>query len=79
MASEVSGDDPTGIFEPLSPPLQALTDTNRGPIVMVTSIPLIIVAALVVMVKLWTMYGTTRRLGLNDAAIIASIVRYQCV
>lgn len=71
-----AGADVMGIYEPLMPPFHALTDTNRGPIAIVTSIPLIIIATLTVMVKLWTVYGTTRTLGLNDAAVIASAVRY---
>ncbi len=74
MDEQVSGAG-TGIYEPLKPPFQALTDTDVGPIAMVTSIPLIIIAALTVMVKIWTVYGTARKLGLNDAVAIASIVR----
>lgn len=74
MAESVSGDATTGIYEPLKPPFQALNDTNQGPLAMVVSIPLIIIASIVVLVKLWTVYGTTRRLGINDATAIAAMV-----
>ena len=74
MASEVSGDDATGIYEPLMPPFQNLTVTHRGPILMVTSIPLLVIAALIVMVKIWTVYGITKKLGLSEVAIVASVV-----
>ncbi|KAJ9656657.1 hypothetical protein H2198_004776 [Neophaeococcomyces mojaviensis] len=73
MAESVSGDATTGIYEPLKPPFQALNDTNQGPLAMVVSIPLIIIASIVVLVKLWTVYGTTRRLGINDATAIAAM------
>ena len=77
MASEVSGDDATGLYEPLMPPFQNLTPTHRGPILMVISIPLLVVAALTVSVKLWTVYGITRKLGLSEIAIIGAIVSCQ--
>jgi hypothetical protein len=74
MASEVSGDDATGIYEALMPPFQNITTTHRGPVLMVTSIPLLVVAALTVMVKMWTVYGITRKLGMSEVAIVAAIV-----
>lgn len=77
MASEVSGDDATGLYEPLMPPFQDLTAAHQGPILMVISIPLLVIATLTVIVKLWTVYGITRKLGLSEIAIIAAIVSCQ--
>lgn len=77
MASEVSGDDASGIYGPLMPPFQSITATHRGPILMVVSIPLLVIAALTVVVKIWTVYSVTRKLGLSEIAIIAAIVSYQ--
>ena len=77
MASQVSGDDATGIYEPLMPPNQYLAANHTGPILMVISIPLLIVAALTVTVKLWTVYSITRKLGLSEIAIIAAVVSFR--
>lgn len=74
MTESVSGDATSGIFEPLKPPFQALSDTNEGPLIMVVSIPMIAVACLTVLVKSWTAYGTTRRLGVSDATAISAMV-----
>lgn len=76
MASEASGDDATGIYEPLMPPYHPLTDTNKGVVLMVVSIPVLVVSTLIVAVKLWTVYGITRKLGLSEVAIIFSVVGY---
>jgi hypothetical protein len=72
--SSASGDDATGIYEPLMPPYHPLTDNNEGVILMVVSIPVLVISTLIVGVKLWTVYGITRTLGLSEAAIIASVV-----
>jgi hypothetical protein len=63
-----------GINEPLLPPLQSLTPTNRGPLALVTANTLVVITTLTVAVKLWTRYATTRTLGLNDAAMMAATV-----
>ncbi|EXJ65321.1 hypothetical protein A1O7_01662 [Cladophialophora yegresii CBS 114405] len=63
-----------GIYEPLLPPLQDITATNRGPIALATAVTLLIVSTLTVVVKLWTRFATTRSFGLNDAAIIVAMV-----
>jgi hypothetical protein len=41
---------------------------------MVVSIPVLVISTLIVGVKLWTVYGITRRLGLSEVAIITSVV-----
>ena len=70
-----SGDDlPGTIYEPLSPAFHTITPTHKGPIIIVTSVPLLIVATLTVAVRLWTVYSVTRTLGPSEATIIAAIV-----
>ncbi|OCT54487.1 hypothetical protein CLCR_00856 [Cladophialophora carrionii] len=63
-----------GIYEPLLPPLQDITATNRGPVALATAVTLLIISTLTVVVKLWTRFATTGNFGLNDAAIVVSIV-----
>jgi hypothetical protein len=67
-----------GINEPLLPPLQDITATNKGPIILATAVTLFIISALTVIVKLWTRFATTRNLGANDAAILAALVCALC-
>lgn len=69
-----SDDSNTGIFEPLLPPLQDITKTNRGPIALATAVTLIIITTLTVVVKLWTRYATTRNFGGNDYMMMAATV-----
>ena len=63
-----------GLHEPLLPPFHLLTPKNRGPLVLVTGVILVVITTLTVAVKLWTRYATTRSLALNDATIIAAAV-----
>lgn len=69
-----SDDSNTGIFEPLLPPLQDITKTNRGPIALATAVTLIIITTLTVVVKLWTRFATTRDFGGNDYMMMAATV-----
>ncbi|KAJ9606421.1 hypothetical protein H2200_009382 [Cladophialophora chaetospira] len=71
----MSGSDSSGsgIYEPLRPPLQDITATNRGPIALATAVTLLIISTLTVSVKLWTRFATTRKLGANDVAIVAAM------
>jgi type IV secretory pathway VirB2 component (pilin) len=71
-----SGDEPSGLYEPLEPPYQNLTATNRGPIAFTAATTLIAITGLTTAIKLWTMYATTRRLGLNDGCMILALVRH---
>jgi type IV secretory pathway VirB2 component (pilin) len=69
-----SGSEPHGLYEPLELPFQDLTDTNRGPIAFTTASTLIIITSLTVLVKLWTVWATTRKLALNDGIMILALV-----
>ncbi len=71
----MSDSNPGDLYEPLIPPLEKLTSTNRGPIVLATGTTLLIITGLTVLVKIWTRLATTRNLGLNDYAILGSLVR----
>lgn len=71
-----SGDEPHGIYEPLQPPYQILSDTNRGPVALVTATTLIIITSLTVSIKVYTMFATTRKLGFNDLSMIGSMVLF---
>lgn len=71
-----SGDEPSGIYEPLLPPYQLLTDANRGPLALVTATTLLIITTLTVSIKVWTIFATTRKLGFNDITMISSIVLF---
>ena len=66
----------SGIYEPLLPPLQDITATDRGPIALATAVTLLVISTLTVSVKLWTRIATTRNVGANDAAMIAAVVGF---
>lgn len=70
----VSGDEPTGIYEPLKAPFQHLTATNRGPIAFVTAVALIVITSLTVLVKMYTTYTAARKLAWNDVTMLAAAV-----
>jgi hypothetical protein len=74
MAELISGSEPYGsIFEPLLPPLQSISSSHQGPLLIVVSTPLIIIAGLIVFVRLYTVVTVTRTIGPSEVSIVASI------
>jgi len=65
-----------GLYESLSPPFQQITDTNRGPIAFVVATTFMIITALTVMIKVYTMYATARKLSWGDGMMMLALVRY---
>jgi hypothetical protein len=64
----------TGLYEPLLPPFQELSATRRGPAALVVATTFFIITTITVVIKVYTMYATTRKLGWNDGMMIASLV-----
>lgn len=59
----------------LSPALQKLSDTNRGPLVVVTTYIFLAVSFLAVGTKVWTRLSATRHLEWTDWTILVAWVR----
>ena len=72
MAS--GSEDQTGLYEPLFPPLQELSDTRRGPAALVVATTFTIITTITVAIKVYTMYATTRKLAWNDGMMLLALV-----
>ena len=63
------------IDERSKPAFQALSNTNKGPLVIVASYIFLISSSLAVVIKIWTRLSTARKLIWTDWAMLAAIVR----
>jgi hypothetical protein len=64
----------TGLYEPLLPPFRELSATSRGPAALVVATTFFIITTITVVIKVYTMYATTRKLGWNDGMMVAALV-----
>jgi hypothetical protein len=58
-----------------SAPLAQLSDTNRGPLVLVATYIFLISSVLGVVVKTWTRLSTAKKMALTDWAMLVALVR----
>jgi hypothetical protein len=57
-----------------SAPLAQLSDTNRGPLVLVATYIFLISSVLGVVVKTWTRLSTAKKMALTDWAMLVALV-----
>ena len=57
------------------PAFEQLSNTNRGPLVIIAAYIFLLSAFLAVLTKVWTRWGTTRNLIHTDWLILAGYVR----
>lgn len=74
-SSSASALPTTGLYEPLRPPLQHATSSNRGPYALLAATTFIILTGLVVIVKLYMIFGAIRKFRLDDYTMMAALVR----
>lgn len=57
-----------------SPAFQELSDTNRGPLIIITTYIFLICSCLAVVVKIWTRLSTARSVAWTDYLMLAGFV-----
>lgn len=70
-----SSTEHSGLYEPLLPPYQELSGTRRGPAAFVVATTFLILSTITVIIKVYTMYATTRKLGWNDGMMVTALVK----
>lgn len=60
--------------ERASPAFQELSDTNRGPLIIITTYIFLICSFLAVVVKIWTRLSTARNVAWTDYLMLAGFV-----